>query len=210
MDVATVPILILASSSPRRIELMRAVGVPFRVVAPRDEEEPAPGESPQRFVRRAARGKGEEIAKRHPGAFVLAADTIVVVSGTILGKPKNPADSARMLSLLAGREHRVHTAVCLLRARDGYREEGVETTRVVFRDLSLREIQGYVRTGEPADKAGAYAAQGAGNLLIDRITGSYTNVVGLPMTRVVRMLLAAELIRVSAGGPGWYGPARRK
>lgn len=186
---------------------MRVVGIPFRVVAPRAEEEPAPGEAPRRFVRRAARGKGEEVANRYADSFVLAADTIVVASGAILGKPKDPADSARMLALLAGREHRVHTAVCLLRARDGYREEGVETTRVVFRELSRREIEGYVRTGEPGDKAGAYAAQGAGNLLIDRIVGSYTNVVGLPMTRVVRMLLRANLIAVSPEGPGWYGRA---
>lgn len=207
--MASNPDLILASSSPRRTDLMRVVGVPFRVVAPRTEEEPAPGEAPSRFVRRAARGKGEEVASRHADSFVLAADTIVVASGAILGKPKSPADSVRMLALLAGREHRVHTAVCLLRARDGYREEGVETTRVVFRELSRKEIEGYVRTGEPGDKAGAYAAQGAGNLLIDRIVGSYTNVVGLPMTRVVRMLLRANLIAVSPEGPGWYGPAGR-
>jgi len=184
---------------------MRAVGVPFRVVPSRVEEVPAPGEAPGRFVRRAARDKGEEVAERYPDSFVLAADTIVVVSGKILGKPRGAKDGARMLALLAGREHRVYTAVCLLRSRDGYRDEACETTRVRFRDLSRREIEGYVRTGETGDKAGAYAAQGAGNLLIDRIVGSYTNVVGLPMTRVIEMLLRAKLVDVSRTGQQWYG-----
>ena len=183
---------------------MRVVGIPFRVVPSRVEEIPSPGEAPRRFVRRAAREKGEEVAARNPDSFVLAADTIVVVSGRILGKPKDPEDGARMLRLLAGREHRVHTGVCLLRFRDGYRDEACETTRVRFRELSRREIAAYLRTGEASDKAGAYAAQGKGNLLIDRIVGSYTNVVGLPMTRVVGMLLRADLIAVSREGPGWY------
>jgi septum formation protein len=189
---------------------MRAVGVPFRVVPSKVEEVPAPGEPPGRFVRRAARDKGEEVAKRYPESFILAADTIVVVSGRILGKPKDAKDGARMLKALAGREHRVVTAVCLLRSRDGYRDEACETTRVRFRDLSRREIAGYLKTGETGDKAGAYAAQGAGNLLIDRIVGSYTNVVGLPMTRVVEMLLRAKLIDVSRTGPEWYGFAGKR
>ncbi len=196
--------LILASSSPRRNALMRVVGVPFRVIPSRVEEAPARGELPRRFVRRAAREKGEEVAARHPESYVLAADTVVVVSGRILGKPKDMEDGARMLRLLAGREHRVLTAVCLLRASEGYRDEAVEMTRVRFRDLTRKEIAGYLRTGETGDKAGAYAAQGTGNLLIDRIIGSYTNVVGLPMTRVVEMLLRAKLIAVSRKGRGWY------
>lgn len=208
VDVASLPRLILASSSPRRDALMRAVGIPFRVVPSRVEEVPARGEPPRRFVRRAALEKGEEVAVRYPESFVLAADTIVVVSGRMLGKPKDPEDGARMLGLLAGREHRVHTAVCLLRDCDGYLDEACETTRVRFRDLSRQEIAGYLRTGEARDKAGAYAAQGTGNLLIDRIVGSYTNVVGLPMTRVVEMLLRANLISVSREGRGWYGLAR--
>jgi septum formation protein len=209
VDVASPPELILASSSPRRNALMRGVGIPFRVLPSRVEEVPAPGEAPRRFVRRAAREKGEEVAARNPDSFVLAADTIVVVSGRILGKPKDPADSARMLRLLEGREHRVLTAVCLLRSSESYRDEAVEMTRVRFRDLSRMEIEGYLRTGETADKAGAYAAQETGNLLIDRIVGSYTNVVGLPMTRVVEMLLRAKLIAVSRKGHGWYGFAKR-
>ncbi|MDA8123332.1 MAG: Maf family protein [Deltaproteobacteria bacterium] len=204
------PCLILASASPRRRELLRAVGVPFRVVPSRVEEVPLAGESPLRFVRRAAREKGEEVAFRHPSAFVLSADTIVVAGGDILGKPAGRKEARRMLSLLAGREHMVHTAVCLLVAGSGYRDEARETTRVRFRDLTAEEIAAYSRTGECDDKAGAYAAQGSGNLLIERISGSFTNVVGLPMTLTLAMLLRAGLLAVSGKGPGWYEFAERK
>jgi septum formation protein len=180
------------------------VGVPFRVVPSRIEEVPRPGESPLRFVRRAAREKGEEVASRHPGAMVLSADTIVVVGERVLGKPATRKEAQRMLSLLAGREHLVHTAVCLLRAADGYRDRVCLTSRVRFRPLHRKEIAAYLRTGESDDKAGAYAAQGAGNLLIDRIRGSFTNVVGLPMTQTLAMLLRSGLVRVARKGPGWY------
>ena len=196
--------LILASESPRRRELLAAVGVPFRVTPSGVEEKPLPGEPPARFIRRAALEKGDEVAARHPSSFVLSADTIVVADGTILGKPRDRADARRMLSLLAGREHRVCTAVCLLCAGRGYCDLRTETTRVRFRDLTPAEIAAYARTGECDDKAGAYAAQGAGMLLIDRVAGSFTNVVGLPMTTVVRMLQRAGMIRVSARGPACY------
>ncbi len=202
------PGLILASASPRRRELLGATGVPFRVIPSRVDEECLPGEEPRRFVRRAARDKGAEVASRYPGAHVLSADTIVVVGSAILGKPRDRADGRRMLALLSGREHLVHTAVCLLRERDGYRDEALVTTRVRFRKLTGPEIAGYLRTGESDDKAGAYAAQGAGNLLIERIAGSYTNVVGLPMTHVLSMLKRAGIVRVGRSGPAWYGPAR--
>jgi len=196
--------LILASASPRRRELLRAVGVRFRVVPSRIEEVPRPGEPPLRFVRRAAREKGEEVASRHPSAFVLSADTIVVAKGKILGKPADRKEGRRMLSLLAGREHLVHTAACLLRADGGYLDALCVTTHVRFRPLTEEEIAAYLCAGESDDKAGAYAAQGAGNLLIDRISGSFTNVVGLPMTQTLAMLLRAGLLVVSPKGPGWY------
>lgn len=164
-------------------------------------------------MRRAAREKGEEVAARHGGDYVISADTIVVVDGRILGKPQDRRDGRNMLALLAGREHLVHTAVCLLRNGTGYRGEACETTRVRFRALAAEEIEGYLRTGEPDDKAGAYAAQGAGNLLIERIVGSYTNVVGLPMALLLRMLLAAGVVVPARRGTGWYrmagGPAGR-
>jgi septum formation protein len=199
----TVP-LILASESPRRRELLAALGVPFRVIPSGVAETPLPGEGPAHFARRAAADKGEEIAAMEPSAFVLAADTIVVVDGRILGKPRSRSDARRMLRLLAGREHTVCTAVCLLCAERGYRDVGTETTRVRFRDLTPAEIAAYAGTGECDDKAGAYAAQGAGMLLIDRVAGSFTNVVGLPMARVVRMLQRARLIRVARSGPAFY------
>ncbi len=201
--------MILASESPRRRELLAGVGVPFRVVPSGVDEIPRPGESPSRFVRRAALDKGEAVAARHPSSFVLAADTIVVADGRILGKPRDRAEAKRMLSRLSGREHRVYTAICLLCRERGFRDLGTEVTRVRFRPLTAAEIAAYARTGECDDKAGAYAAQGAGMLLIDRVVGSFSNVVGLPMTRVVAMLARARLIRVTRSGPSWYAIAGR-
>jgi septum formation protein len=186
------------------------VGIPFRVLPSGVDETPLPGETPARFVRRAAMDKAREVAARHPDAFVLSADTIVVADGRILGKPRDRAEAKRMLSLLAGKAHRVYTAVCLLCAGRGYRDAATEVTRVWFRELTPTEVSAYVRTGEGDDKAGAYAAQGAGMLLIERVAGSFTNVVGLPMTRVVGMLGRARLVRVSRRGPSWYAPAGRK
>jgi len=208
--VSTTARLILASGSPRRRELLSAVGIPFRVVPSGVDEIPRRGELPARFARRAARDKGMWVAARHPGAFVLSADTIVVAGGRILGKPRDRSEARRMLSLLAGREHRVYTAVSLLCVARGHEESGIDVSRVRFRALTPAEVAGYARTGECDDKAGAYAAQGAGMLLIDRVAGSFTNVVGLPMTRVVAMLQRARLIRVSPGGPSWYAPAGGK
>ena len=196
--------LILASESPRRRELLSALGVTFRVMPSGVDEVPFSGEAPARFAMRAAMDKGTEIAQKHPFSWVLSADTIVVVDGMILGKPRDRADARRMLSMLAGREHRVYTSVCLLCVRRGYRDAGTEMTRVVFRPLARSEITAYSRTGECDDKAGAYAAQGAGMLLIDRITGSFSNVVGLPMTRVVSMLKKAGLIAASRSGSCFY------
>jgi septum formation protein len=196
--------LILASESPRRRELLAAVGVPFRVIPSRVDEIPFPGEPPVRFARRAALDKGREVGGKHPSSYVLSADTIVVAGGKILGKPRDRDEARRMLSLLAGREHKVFTSVCLLCEARGYRDLGTEVTRVRFRALTRKEVAAYVRTGECDDKAGAYAAQGAGMLLIDRVAGSFTNVVGLPMTRVVEMLQRAQLIEVSSSGPRCY------
>jgi len=196
--------LILASASPRRRELLKVLGIPFSVVPSRVGEEPRRGERCRHFVRRAAREKGEEVAAHHPEALVLSADTVVAVDGRMLGKPAGRADAARMLGMLQGREHRVHTAVWLLRRADRYADGAVVTTRVLFRPLTAGEIRAYLRAGESDDKAGAYAAQGRGNLLIERIIGSYTNVVGLPMTCVLGMLDRAGAVVVSRSGPGWY------
>ena len=197
--------LILASASPRRRDLLRAVGVRFRVIPSRAaESESYPGEDPRRYVRRAARDKGHEVSERFPASWILSADTIVTFDGRILGKPSDRRQGFRMLSLLAGREHRVYTAVCLLHAGTGYRADATGTTRVRFRPLSPEEIEGYLRTGESDDKAGAYAAQGAGAALIERVSGSFSNVVGLPMVKTIAMLQAAQLLDVDPAGPGWY------
>lgn len=203
----TVP-LVLASASPRRKELLAFVGVPFVVDPSHVDEIVRPGERPKAFARRAAYDKGIEVAKRRPDEFVLSADTIVSIDEAILGKPRNRADARRMLALLSGRTHEVHTAVCLLRASDGHRAEEVVTTRVTFRDLSSAEVAAYARTGECDDKAGSYAAQGQGTLLVEWIDGSFTNVVGLPMTTVLSMLRAAGIVGVSRSGRSWYGPGR--
>lgn len=202
--------MILASESPRRRELLAAVGVPFRVIPSGVDETPFPGEPPGRFARRAALDKGMEVAGKHASSHVLSADTIVVADGKILGKPRDRGEARRMLSLLAGREHKVYTSVCLLCEARGYRDLGTEVTRVRFRALTRKEVAAYVRTGECDDKAGAYAAQGAGMLLIDRVSGSFTNVIGLPMTRVVGMFLRAGLIEVSSAGPRCYAFAGGK
>jgi septum formation protein len=197
--------LILASASPRRRELLRATGIRFRVIPSRAAESAAfPGEDPRRYVRRAAWDKGYEVSVRYPGAWVLSADTIVTLDGKILGKPSDRRQAFRMLSLLAGREHRVYTAVCLLRADRSYRADATGATRVRFRALPPAEIEGYLRTGESDDKAGAYAAQGAGTALIERVSGSFSNVVGLPMAKTISMLQAAHLLDVDPDGPGWY------
>ena len=198
------PQLILASESPRRRELLYALGAPFRVIPARVNEVPLRNEAPARFALRAAAEKAAVVAKKHPLAFVLSADTIVVIDAKILGKPRDRAHARRMLSMLEGREHRVYTSVCLMCGKLGYRDTGIEMTRVTFRPLTRNEIAAYVRTGECDDKAGAYAAQGAGMLLIDRVAGSFSNVVGLPMTRVVSMLTKAKVITACALGPRFY------
>ncbi|MGE0446421.1 MAG: nucleoside triphosphate pyrophosphatase [Vicinamibacterales bacterium] len=174
--------LILASASPRRAELLRAAGLSFDVVVADVDESIHPGESPETYVRRVAGAKARAVTQRMPGRRVLAADTTVVVDGEILAKPADANDAGRMLRRLSGRTHQVLTAVCL----DGRCE--VESTDVEFVELTEDEIAWYVASGEPMDKAGAYAIQGLASRFISRIRGSYSNVVGLPVARVYAML----------------------
>ncbi len=176
-------LLILASSSPRRREILAKAGIPFRVRPADVDERVLRGETPIRHVLRLARAKAEAV-HRKPGEIVLGADTIVVAGGAILGKPRDAADARRMLRLLAGRWHRVITGIFL--AGDGEAVTGAETTRVHFLPMSRAEIAAYVATGEPMDKAGAYAIQGLASKFVDRIEGCYFNVVGLPVSRVLR------------------------
>jgi septum formation protein len=174
--------LILASQSARRREILENAGIPFTVRVAGVPEELQAGESPREYVVRLARAKASAV----DGELVLGADTVVVLDEHILEKPRDTADAARMLKLLSGRTHCVITGVCLRQLSD-YRVESCET-RVRFAELSDREIEGYVASGEPVDKAGAYAIQGLASKFIEQIEGDYFNVVGLPVHLVYRML----------------------
>ena len=182
--------LILASASPRRAELLRNAGIRFSVDPAHVPEEPTPHERPVDYAQRLARDKARAVFARHSDSVVLGADTIVVADEHLLEKPLDAEDAARMLRLLAGRSHQVITGVCLLGA--GFEQTETEITEVRFSSLSESEIAEYVATGEPMDKAGAYAIQGVASRWVERIDGCYFNVVGLPVPRVYRMLRAVE------------------
>jgi septum formation protein len=189
--------LVLASASPRRQELLRNAGIPF-VVQPIDiPEVPRPAEAPRAFAERMAREKALTVFRQRPDDFVLGADTIVIVDAEILGKPRDAADAVRMLHLLSGRRHQVTTGVCLVgpqpRTENRQLETGFEdvrsaTTIVTVDALSDDDIRSYISTNEPMDKAGAYAIQGRASRWIPYIDGDYFNVVGLPVALVYRML----------------------
>ncbi len=177
--------LILASRSPRRQEILQRAGIPHLVRPAEVDETPLAGESPQDYVRRLARAKADAV-EGAPEDLVLGADTVVVESGELMGKPAGAEDAHRMLRRLSGREHSVVTGICLRRGDE--RAEAVEETRVRFVPLSEAEIEAYVASGEPMDKAGAYAIQGRASRYIDRIEGCYFNVVGLPVARLYRLI----------------------
>ncbi|HET6178702.1 MAG TPA: Maf family protein [Candidatus Sulfotelmatobacter sp.] len=185
---------VLASASPRRQELLRHAGISFTVQPADIDESPLTGEAPADCAKRLAREKALAVWQMRTQDIVLGADTIVVVDEFILGKPVDAGDAARMLRLLSGRAHRVITGVCLAEPSDGQLQVAPkvnttsETTLVTMNDLSDAEICDYVATGEPMDKAGAYAIQGMASRWIPRIEGDYSNVVGLPVALVYRML----------------------
>jgi septum formation protein len=180
--------LILASSSPRRADLLRAAGIPFDVSPVDVDERFRPGEKPEHAVARLAEAKAAAAAELHPHAIVLGADTTVVVDGDALAKPAAVKDAARMLRLLSGRSHDVLTGVCLIAQERKF--VYVETTRVHVAVLEEPEVAWYVSTREPFDKAGGYAVQGLASRFIEGIDGSYSNVVGLPISRVYEVLKA--------------------
>jgi septum formation protein len=186
--------LLLASQSPRRAEILRAVGWPFETFAVEIDESPRAGESPVSYVERLALGKAEAAAQVKHAPLVLGADTTVVVDGEILGKPETQEDARRMLRRLSDRWHEVLTGVALvargaeaMAGNDVRRSVAHESTRVRFGRMSEYEINWYVQTGEPADKAGAYAVQGSAALFIEEIDGDYWNVVGLPVRLVYKL-----------------------
>lgn len=182
--------LILASRSPRRARLLREAGYELDVVPADVDESRFDAEPPRAYVSRLAAAKAAAIAPRAAGRIVVAADTVVFIDGLVLGKPADPRDAASMLGRLSGRTHEVLTGVVV--ARDGRRLEAVETTRVTFAGLEPARIAWYAGTGEPDDKAGAYAVQGIGSRFVERIEGSYTNVVGLPVALVDRFVRQLE------------------
>ena len=178
--------IVLASSSPRRQELLRHAGIPFEVQPADIDEQPLKDEGAKECAERLASEKALAVARQRPTDFILGADTVVTVNNEILGKPIDVADARRMLRLLSGRDHYVITGVCLI--ADGKQLVASETTLVSVLEISDREIADYIATGEPMDKAGAYAIQGIASRWIPRIEGDYSNVVGLPVALVWRLL----------------------
>ena len=181
--------LILASASPRRAELLRNAAIDFTVEPAHVAEQPFLNEKRVEYAQRLARDKARAVFARNPDSAVLGADTVVVVDEHLLEKPADQHDAARMLRLLSGRMHQVITGVCVL--APAFERTEAEITQVVFSTLSEDEIAYYVQTGEPMDKAGAYAIQGIASRWAERIEGCYFNVVGLPLPRAYRMLKAA-------------------
>ncbi len=185
--------LILASASPRRRKLLAACAIPFQIIPAAIDEHPFPGEAAEVHVRRLALAKAETVSQRHPDAVVLGADTIVTIAGLLLGKPQSLDAARRMLYRLSGREHDVLTGMAVVPGSlAGIPGAGaaieVVASRVLMRHLTAATIEWYIATGEPLDKAGAYAVQGLGGALVERVEGSYTNVVGLPLTETLALL----------------------
>jgi septum formation protein len=204
--------IVLASSSPRRRKLLRELGVGFSVRVPDVDESPLQGELPGPHVRRLALAKARAIARQlAPGCgarWVIGADTVVVLDGRILGKPRDARDAEGMLARLSGRTHEVITGVALVPAASGRARTAVVRSRVTMKTFDEAAIRRYVAGGEPLDKAGAYAVQGRGRHLVARVSGSLTNVVGLPLERLSRLLAAAGVVvLLRRGAPGNVDPA---
>jgi septum formation protein len=184
---------ILASSSPRRRELLASIGLEFDVLPSNVPEVHRSGEAPEEYVARLSRDKAEALANMHRSRWVIAADTTVLLGDQLLEKPVDATDAARMLRVIVGKTHIVYTGVTLENVERGYRDTRVAESEVRMLPLTDDEIEWYVRTGEPLDKAGAYAVQGIGAMFIESIHGSYTNVVGLPLATLFLMLQRAGI-----------------
>ncbi|PYO34733.1 MAG: septum formation protein Maf [Gemmatimonadetes bacterium] len=178
--------IVLASGSPRRRQLLEMLRIPFRVMPPDVDEHVLPGEAPDRYVTRLSRAKAEAVVARAPGELILAADTTVVLDGAIFEKPTSPGHAVEMLSRLQGRTHEVLTAVAV--ARNGDLQQALDVSRVTFRAADRAMLEEYVATGEPLDKAGAYAIQGLGAPLIERVEGDFFGVMGLPLRLALDLL----------------------
>jgi len=190
---------ILASASPRRRQWLEALQIPFEVWAPEVDESPLPGEDPEVMVERLARAKAEIVSLVNPGRWVIAADTTVAVDHHVLGKPTDTEDAARMLGLIQGRRHEVHTGLCL--RKDNEIHSLVDTAEVYLRPVGEAQARWYAATGEPMDKAGAYAAQGIAALFIERIEGSFSTVMGFPVERFSELVTRLKLLQSWLGMP---------
>ena len=186
--------VILASGSPRRHDLLLMAGIAHEVLPADVDETYRTGEEPSAYAERLAREKGASVAARAPSALIIAADTIVVIDGQVLGKPRDGSDASRMLRMLSGRMHQVVTAIAV--ARFGRLESAVDIVQVKFRELTDDDITNYIGTGEPADKAGAYGIQGYGATIVERIDGDYFAVMGMSLLRLTRLMrrLGAEYV----------------
>lgn len=191
--------LILASASPRRSQYLRDLGLEFTVCISQIDERILVGEEPQSFVQRLAREKAAAVSAKYPDSWVLAADTVISFDGRILGKPKDAEDAVSMLMLLAGKEHCVLTGFCLASQEKDVYHIRVVQTGVVFSQFSEEIARTYVATGEPFDKAGSYGIQSKGAFLARTITGSYSNVVGLPLAELIELLEECHVIEPACG-----------
>ncbi len=192
--------LILASSSPRRYQLLRQLGLDFDVIPSQIDEDFSLQESPRDHVIRLAKAKALEVAREFPDAWVIGADTIVTIEGLLLGKPRDQEEAFKMLRLLSGREHRVFTGFAVHHHLKEMGEEEAVETSVKIKRLTPEEMEWYVGTGEPFDKAGGYGIQGIGSFMIESIKGSYTNVVGLPLYELMETLYRLGALTISKDG----------
>lgn len=192
------PQLILASQSPRRRTLLEQAGLTFSVIPSTFDENSIPLEEPAAYVSSLALAKADEVARQYPDSWVIGADTIVTIGKTVLGKPATPSDARQMLERLSGQCHFVHTGYAIVCKNKGLCIGDALKTSVQVKELTSGEIDWYITTGEPFDKAGSYAIQGLGTFLVRRIDGSYTNVVGLPVCEVIETLIRLEVVRLDA------------
>ncbi len=196
------PILILASQSPRRRYLLEQAGLSFSVIPSRFDEEAVPfkpGDAPEEYVRKLAQGKALEVSARYPRSWIIGADTTVMIQGKNLGKPSSDAEAFEMLKQLSGQTHEVHTGFCICSESAEKRFSQSVRTEVLFKTLTHAEIDWYIKTGEPFDKAGGYGIQGFGIILVRSINGSYTNVVGLPVCEVIETLIREGIAGFCSG-----------
>ena len=196
MNFTTNEQLVLASSSPRRKELLQMLNVPFGIVTSDVIETSVTAPNVRQYVTEVALLKTRDVAKKCPNQCIIGADTIVVFNDEILHKPTSPEEAIKHLTQLAGNRHDVMTAVAIILA-DGTEHTFVEVTTVIFKDVSLQMIQAYVQTGDPFDKAGGYGIQTSGAMLVDRIEGDYNNVVGLPIASLVQKMLTLQLLKLT-------------